>query len=151
MSVSSKLPKIPRWSVVVTGTSLLFFAVSVGVVNVDRSDVSEDVLRADATPVEIGDDAAVTVARIAGPDDAARAPEPDWAKWGIDPSADPTWSDSDGWEEDTGADALSSLDCVIEPYQIVSIRSPVSGMVEAIHFDRSDVVDEEAADEKRTG
>jgi RND family efflux transporter MFP subunit len=41
----------------------------------------------------------------------------------------------------TGDGGLSTLDCVIEPWEIVSIRSPVTGLIGKIHADRSDLVE----------
>lgn len=35
---------------------------------------------------------------------------------------------------------LPELDCLVEPHMVVEVSSPVSGVIQAIHVDRSDVV-----------
>ncbi len=35
---------------------------------------------------------------------------------------------------------LPELDCLVEPHMVVEVSSPVSGIIQAIHVDRSDVV-----------
>ena len=40
----------------------------------------------------------------------------------------------------TLAAELPELDCLVEPHMVVEVSSPVSGVIQAIHVDRSDVV-----------
>jgi RND family efflux transporter MFP subunit len=61
-------------------------------------------------------------------------------------SADPLPPRAEPWPE---ADARpgsaeagpSTLDCIIEPFQVVAIGSPVTGLIEKVHVERSDLVE----------
>lgn len=46
------------------------------------------------------------------------------------------------WAAVAPADELPSLDCVITPYAMVEVASAVPGVLEAVHVDRSDLVEE---------
>ncbi|MFK7896678.1 MAG: efflux RND transporter periplasmic adaptor subunit [Myxococcota bacterium] len=55
------------------------------------------------------------------------------------------WSDVDDQPEARNVEALLSatpdFDCMIEPWAEVSVRSPVSGRIDAIHFERADRIE----------
>ena len=143
MSIIETLRNLPRSSALVVVTSVLLFVLGFGLVHVERpSDPERDT--ADASALRVGE---ITRAdpedRRAEPglDDAVR-PSTSRSEWwgGSDESEDLTWSGGQSWDEETRD--LHSLDCVIEPHRVVSIRSPVRGMIDAIHFERSDLVAE---------
>ncbi len=155
MSFSSHIRNLPRWATPVAGasavllalTSALLFAISMGVVRFERSESSEAANGTDASPTEIGTPAAVGGAKSGATEDpeAASSPsdlQPEWSKWGADEPEDLAWAGGERWDHESEVEELTSLDCVIEPHQIVSIRSPVSGLIDAIHFERSDLVEE---------
>jgi RND family efflux transporter MFP subunit len=51
------------------------------------------------------------------------------------------WPEVDA-EPGTGDDAPSTLDCIIEPFHVVAIGSPVTGLIEKLHVERGDSVEE---------
>ena len=77
----------------------------------------------------------------------ATAPEPP----GLDTYAalEPLAESDDSWPEPAGAgaaaaeDNASTLSCIIEPSQVVEIGSAVTGLIQAIHVERSEFVEAE--------
>jgi RND family efflux transporter MFP subunit len=51
-------------------------------------------------------------------------------------SSEAGWA-GEGWFRDS---ASAALDCIIDPYEIIELGSPVAGIIEAVHVDRSDEV-----------
>ena len=147
MSPFKALRKLPRSSALVVVTSALLFALGFGLVHLDRGeDPAERSSRLDMAEIDVrapNDGLASDASATEAIDRPSRPrPESEWSKWGPENSDDLTWSTGEDFEDDPDGTDLRSLDCVIEPHRLVSIRSPVRGMIDAIHFERSDVVEE---------
>jgi len=52
----------------------------------------------------------------------------------------PSGSGEPRLESEAGLTAADALDCVIDPYQIIAVGSAVTGIIEAVHVERSDGV-----------
>lgn len=80
------------------------------------------------------------------PADFASADWPETARYAaIDPSdGEPALSrtlDEEFLDEEAMASESDQLACIIEPFQLIDIGSPVTGLLEAIHVERSDLVE----------
>jgi RND family efflux transporter MFP subunit len=147
MSMSNRIRDLPRWLIPVVATSVLLIVFSMGVVRFGRSGSAEDTVHVDVPPIEIAQRAGMDAAKFSASADAmaASAPsdaQPGSSKWGAGEQEDYSWTGGEKWDEESEVEEPTTLDCVIEPHQIVSIRSPVIGMLAAIHFERSDLVEE---------
>jgi RND family efflux transporter MFP subunit len=145
LSISTRIRNLPNWAIPV-GTSVLLLAFSMGVVHFESSGGADGAGETGAAQLELREAAGghefQTIATLA-PDSAGGTANPatDWSKWGESEGDDLSWAGGQEWPEESEVEELSSLDCVIEPHTIVAIRSPVIGMIDAIHFERSDLVE----------
>lgn len=71
---------------------------------------------------------------------AALEPSPSGTVDPFEPSVEP-WPEADAGPG-TGDDAPTTLDCIIEPSHVVAIGSPVTGLIEKMHVERGDFVEE---------
>lgn len=148
MWIPSSISKLPRWTIPVVATSLLLFALSMGIVHFERSGPGADV-GLERVASEAGRPSGAPGAGLLPGDDPAAAASPDdlhpeWSESLVDDSGSFSWIEDEQWDTQPEAGGPTSLDCVIEPHRIVSIRSSVIGMIEEIHFERSDLVEEGA-------
>jgi RND family efflux transporter MFP subunit len=146
-TLSSTLSKLPRWSILVVGTSALLFALSLGIVRLERSGSADEAVHDQMSTLAIGKGAGTSGTGSGAPEDPKAGASPlaagtEFSKWGPREPEEPAWTGGQKWDDETEVGDLSSLDCVIEPHQVVSIRSPVRGMIDSIHFERSDLVEE---------
>jgi RND family efflux transporter MFP subunit len=74
---------------------------------------------------------------------AALEPSPSLAGDSLDPLIEP-WPEEEGeGEPETGEAGSATLDCIIEPFRVVAIGSPVTGLIEEVHVERGDSVEED--------
>jgi RND family efflux transporter MFP subunit len=71
---------------------------------------------------------------------AALEPSPSGVVDPLEPLIEP-WPEA-GAEPGIGDDGPTTLDCIIEPFQVVAIGSPVTGLIEKVRVERGDSVEE---------
>ena len=140
----STAPKVMRWLpaiAVVAAVIVLLMPDFAGLRRTDERTGSPSAERTPSTRVDPENDTTPSsfpprIASIAPGtgDDSAETP----------PDADPWAGDAEesGTENPTAfATDANPLDCIIDPYEMVEVGSPVTGLIEKIHVERADTVE----------
>ena len=134
---NGRLRRAAFWGIPLTATVALSLLLSPGLARFDPgetdrhtsvippSEVSGFELRARETPPSPSDTVAVL---------APRAPDPHSDPYLAEPTAQPNRADEP-------IDLSTRFDCIIEPSESVDLGSPVTGIIEKIHIERSDAVE----------
>jgi RND family efflux transporter MFP subunit len=135
--------KLSRWLRLAAVAASLLLLLSVGLARWRADDGGTETPSAARSSQALGG---------AGSGDPSLAPEnPEWERLAalepggagdsLEPLIEP-WPDAEA-ETATGEESPSTLDCIIEPFRVVAIGSPVTGLIEKVHVERGDSVEED--------
>jgi RND family efflux transporter MFP subunit len=137
-------PKILRWLPAAAGTAAVAILLVPGFATLRSTDPGTGSPSAERTPAPRFEAARGTTPSLPSPQIAAAAPD-----FGDDaaetlPEVDPSvWEAEEITSGNPDALAVDSnpLDCIIEPYDVVEVGSPVTGLIEKIYVERGDSIE----------
>jgi len=134
---------LPGWLTLAAGVVLLVLLLSAGLVRWRGGDGSSQPSSADHPAPALEqpgfEDSPGGPAALEWEEYAAFEPTSSGSADPLPPRAEP-WPEADA-EPGSAEAGPSTLDCIIEPSQVVAIGSPVTGLIEKVYVERSDLVE----------